>query len=525
MSNSTQGLVRAIALFTALQWLVTAWPAAATDPPSTAKLCKLNEAGDKQDHWIRPPFAEAVSTTHQAVIEKTALDYTATAGKLIVRDDQDKPIANVGYIAYVTQPAVATRPLLFAFNGGPGSSSLWLLVGALGPKRVVVSDHTATPPPPYHLVDNESSILDSSDIVVIDPIGTGVSHGVCDHKDEEFFGVDPDIDVMSRFVMQYVSDHNRFSSPKYLLGESYGTTRGAAMVNFLRNHYVAFNGVVLLSLATDLEAIFADIPGNDRPYPLFLPGYAAVAWYHKALPNPPASLEPFLTEVRSYANGPYAAALTKGDLLSDSERRAVANKIHDYTGLPTDYLIAAHLRVTQSQFRQQLLKDRGQTVGRLDARFVGSVSDLLAKDADYDPDSEAMSAAYAGGFLDYYHGELNFSHDETYQPFNDSVGEHWKWGHRTARGMQPFVNTGVDLRDALVKDSNLRVLVMSGYFDLGTPFSAIEYEIAHLGLPDEVRNRIHLEYYESGHMIYVNLPSLAKMKRDLAQFIHSTSAP
>ena len=504
-------------------------PARAPEPPSAqavvlGQLCKIDIKGEKKDQWMRLPKAESSVTQHHLAVGGSSFDYTATAGTLIIRDDEDKPIASIGYVAYVRHDAKGgVRPLMFAFNGGPGSSSLWLHMGVLGPKRVVVSDPGPTPAGPYRTVDNEFGVLDKSDLVMIDPVGTGLAHAVCDHKDDEFFGVDPDIDSVSRFIMQYVSDNNRWTSPKYLLGESYGTTRGAAIVNYLRERAFAFNGLILVSVATDIEAIFAELPGNDRPYAVYLPAYAAVAWYHHMLPAQPAALEPFLTEVRAYAAGPFTAALLKGDAITDAEREAVAGKMHEYTGLPVEYLKAANLRVAQGAFTHELLKAQHKTVGRLDARFVGATMDPLEKYSDYDPQSAAIGAAFAAAFLDYYHGELRFGQGSTYRTTNHSVGEHWKWVHRTPKGDQPMVNSGVDLAEALVKDANLRVLVLNGYYDLATPFSATEYVMAHLGLPAGVGSRIEMKYYEAGHMMYVHPPSMAKMKRDLDAFIDSTA--
>lgn len=400
---------------------------------------------------------------------------------------------------------------------------MWLHMGVLGPKRVVVADPTPTPAAPYRTVDNEYGLLDKSDLVMIDPVGTGISHAVCEHKDDEFWGVDPDIDSVSRFIAQYLNDNGRVSSPKYLLGESYGTTRGPGIVNYLRaRRALAFNGLILVSVASDIEAIFAELPGNDRPYSVYLPAYAAVAWYHKMVPGSPPALEPFLNEARAYATGPYAEALRKGDALSDAERDAVAQKMHEFIGLPVEYLKEADLRVAEVAFAHELLRARRQSIGRLDGRFVGPTWDPLEKDIDYDPQSAAISAAYAATFLDYYHGELKFGQGETYRTTNSAVGEHWKWTHKTARGEQPIVNTGVDLSEALFKDANLKVLVLNGYYDLATPFSATEYVMTHLGLPPALSSRITMKYYEAGHMMYVNPPSIAKMKRDLDAFIDST---
>ena len=499
---------------------------AAPSPAQISQLCRIDIKGDKKDQWMRLPTAQTSVTQHRLSLGGKAIEYAATAGTLIVRDDEDKPIASIGYVAYTRRDGKSggVRPITFAFNGGPGSSSLWLHMGVLGPKRVVVSDPTPTPPAPYRTVDNEFSLLDVSDVVMIDPVGTGLSHAVCDHKDEEFWGVDPDIDSVSRFIAQYVSDNNRWTSPKYLLGESYGTTRAAAIVNYLRaRRSLTFNGLVLVSVATDIEAIFAELPGNDRPYAVYLQGYAAVAWYHHMVPSQPAALEPFLAEVRQYAMGPYTAALLKGDALSSEERDAVAQKMRDYTGLPVEYLKQARLRVSENEFAHELLKPRGLTVGRLDGRFVGPTTDLLAKETDYDPQSSAIAAAYAAAFLDYYHGELRFGQGETYHTTNFGIGAKWKWTHRTEQGEQPIVNSGVDLADTLIKDPNLRVLVLNGYYDLATPFSATEYVMTHLGVPPEVGTHVQMKYYEAGHMMYVHPPSLAKMKRDLDAFIGSTA--
>jgi len=499
---------------------------AAPSPAQVSQLCRIDMKGDKKDQWMRLPTAQASASQHRLSLGGKAIEYAATAGTLIVRDDEDKPIASIGYVAYTRRDGKAggVRPVTFAFNGGPGSSSLWLHMGVLGPQRVVVSDPTPTPAAPYRRVDNEFSLLDVSDVVMIDPVGTGLSHAVCDHKDEEFWAVDPDIDSVSRFIAQYVSDNNRWTSPKYLLGESYGTTRAAAIVNYLRaRRSLTFNGLVLVSVATDIEGIAAELPGNDRPYALYLPGYAAVAWYHHMVPSQPTSLEPFLAEVRQYAMGPYTAALLKGDALSHEERDAVAQKMHDYIGLPVEYLKLARLRVSEVQFAHELLKARGLTVGRLDGRFIGPTSDPRAKETDYDPQSSAISAAFAAAFLDYYHGELRFGQGETYHTTNFGIGDKWKWTHRTEQGEQPIVNSGVDLADTLIKDPNLRVLVLNGYYDLATPFSATEYVMMHLGVPPELGAHVQMKYYEAGHMMYVHPASLAKMKRDLDAFIDSTA--
>jgi carboxypeptidase C (cathepsin A) len=476
-----------------------------------------------------PAKAEQSVTQHSVVIGGKTIDYTATAGTLIVRNDKDEPTAAVGYIAYTQREAgdPARRPLTFAYNGGPGSSAVWLHMGALGPRRIVTTDAGPTPPAPYRVVDNGYSLLDKTDLVMIDPVGTGVSRAVGEAKDKDFWGVDPDIESMSRFINQYVNDNNRWNSPKYLLGESYGSTRSGGIVDYLQtNSNMAFNGVILVSVALDLEAIF-EWPGNDRPYALFLPTFAAVAAYHHVLPHPPAQLGPFLDEVRKYALGEYSAALLKGHAIGAAERDAVAEKLHEYTGLSVDYLKNAKLRVRESQFTHELMREHHVIVGRLDARFLGVAFDPLAEDSGYDPQSAAISSAFTAAFLDYYHRELKFGQGKTYHIENDAIGAAWDWKHRVI-GFEfplPVPNTGLDLAHALGYNPHLRVLVLNGLYDLATPFLATEAMIDHLDLEKELRGHIQLKYYEAGHMMYVHEPSLKQWKSDIGAFYDATSHP
>jgi carboxypeptidase C (cathepsin A) len=502
---------------------------AADDETQPAAAGAGKAAGEAARKAEAPPKPEQ-SVTHRSVeVGGRRIDYTATAGTLILRNDKDEPIAAMGYVAY-TQAAAgdpARRPVTFAYNGGPGSSAVWLHMGALGPRRIVTTDAGPTPPAPYRVVDNAYSLLDKTDLVLIDPVGTGISRAVGEAKDKDFWGVDPDIDSVSRFIKQYVSDNNRWNSPKYLLGESYGTTRSAGIVDRLQTkENMAFNGVILVSVALDIEALFA-WPGNDRPYALILPSFTAVAAYHHALPHPPAKLEPYLDEVRRYALGDYSAALLKGDSLSDQERDAVAEKLHDYTGLSVDFIKKARLRVRESLFTQELLREHRETVGRLDARFRGVTFDPLAEDAEYDPQDAAISSAFTAAFLDYYHGELKFGQGKTYHIVNDAISQAWDWKHR-APGLPfpiPIPDTAIDLAHALGFNPNLRVLVLNGLYDLATPFLASESMIDHLLVEKELRSHIQLKYYEAGHMMYVHEPSLKQMKADLAAFYDSTRRP
>ena len=495
---------------------------ATADKPGPA-TCPGDDPKGKE---VPEPKPEQAVTRHRLTVGGSTIEYTATAGTLILRNAEDRPVASIGYIAY-TQTDVrdpGRRPLTFAFNGGPGSSSMWLHMGALGPRRIVTVDAAPTPPPPYSVVDNEDSILDRSDLVMIDPVGTGVSRAVCGHKDEEFWGVDADVDQVTRFIAQYVTDQQRWRSPKFLLGESYGTTRAAGVVDALQQRWsMAFNGVILVSVATDLETVFA-LPGNDRPYPLFLPSFAAAAWYHHQIPGA-RDLKSVLDEARAFAVGPYLSALMKGDALTEQERDELAARLHELTGLSPQYLKAARFRVSESMFAQQLLATRELTVGRLDARFTGPAIDPLAKEMHYDPQLTAIAPAFVAAFLDYYYRELNAARERTFKPANFEIGRHWKWEHKAPVGdfPQPIANTTPDLGHAMTLNPALRTLILNGYFDLATPILATEYTVAHLNLPAALRDHVQMKYYEAGHMMYLHPASLHQMKSDLAAFIDAAS--
>ncbi|HVT56937.1 MAG TPA: hypothetical protein VHR45_00930 [Thermoanaerobaculia bacterium] len=524
-----KGLACSIAAMTAM----TAMPIVAL-LGAAAPLRAADKPAGEEAKKPEAPKPEQSVTQHSVVIGGKTVDYSATAGTLVLRNDKDEPTAVVGYVAYIERGAEGAgkktaRPITFAYNGGPGSSSVWLHMGALGPRRIVTADAAPTPPAPYQVVDNAYSILDKTDLVMIDPVGTGLSHAAGESKDKDFWGVDPDIDSVSRFIKQFVSDHGRWNSPKYLLGESYGTTRSAGIVDYLQTrHNMAFNGVILVSVALDIESLFA-WPGNERPFALIVPSYAAVAAYHHVLAQPPAKLEPFLDEARKFALGEYSAALLKGDTLSEQERDAVAEKLHLFTGLSADFIKKARLRVREQQFAQELLREHHVTVGRLDARFTGVTFDLLAEDAEYDPQSAAISSAFTAAFLDYYQNELKFGQGKTYRIQNGEVGQSWDWKHRppgAARGFLasvPIANTGLDLAHALGYNPSLRVLVLNGTYDLATPFLATESTFDHLGLEKELRSHIQIRYYDAGHMMYVHDPSLKQWKTDIAAFYDSTA--
>lgn len=507
----------AVLLLSGALFLAAAMPASADDAKPAAEAAAKPDAKDE-------PKAEQSITQHRIQMRTGPVDYTATAGTLILRDDDEKPIASIGYVAYtkngVKDPA--TRPVMFAFNGGPGSSSMWLHMGGLGPKRVLTVDAAPTPPAPYQVVDNAHGVLDRSDLVFIDPVGTGISRAAGEKKDEDFWGVDPDIDSIVRFIAQYTTDNGRWNSPKYLLGESYGTTRGTAIVHKLQTRRnMLFNGLILVSVATDIGAL--DDNDSDRTWPLFLPTLTATSWYHKALPGPQRELLPLLDEVRAFASGPYPQALMAGAALPESQRDAIAAKLAEYTGLSAAYIKAANLRVTSDMYNQELLRSTGRTVGRIDSRFLGLTRDITARGAEYDPQASAISGAFTASFLDYYHRELKFGAGKTYRTTNYNVGNKWKWQHETPDGYtQQFVNSSPDLGAALVFNPNLQVLVLNGYMDLATPFFGAEWMMTHLNAPAEVQKRIHMKYYESGHMMYLHPASMEQWKVDLDAFLDST---
>jgi len=514
--------IAAIGLAAALA--VSAALSAQQSPPSDEPKAEKAPPPEKADK--EKPQPEQSVTQHSIVVGGQTVAYTATVGTLVLRDDKDEPTAQFGYTAYVRKGQdVARRPITFAYNGGPGSSSVWLHMGALGPRRIVTTDAGPTPGAPYRVVDNDQSILDVSDLVMIDPVGTGYSHAIGKKENKDFWGTDPDIASVSQFIFQYVSDNGRWGSPKFLLGESYGTTRSAGVVDYLaQNKGMQLNGVVLVSCALDIEAIFG-WPGNERPYPLFLPTFAATAWYHKRLPQQPATLEPFLTEVRQWAIGPYATALAKGDTLPDAEREAVVAKLHEYTGLSADYIRKSNLRVSEGEFTHELLNDQRQTVGRLDSRFTGFTFDPLAQEAEYDPQSEAVTGAFTAALHDYFERELNFGRGKTYHVSAGVFGS-WDFKHQVPGGNFPLpsVNTGPDLAHAMGVDPHLRVLVLNGYYDLATPFFASESMFAHLGLSKELQSHITTKYYDAGHMMYLLPSGLEAMKRDVAAFITGNSS-
>ena len=473
------------------------------------------------------PKAE-VSTTMQSVnIDGNTIYLTAKAGTFQVRDENNEPIALMGHTFYTKDSKTRNnrRPILFAFNGGPGSSSFWLHMGVLGPKRIVVKDPDSTPAAPYKLVNNNFSILDVADLVMIDPVGTGLSVPIGKSKYKDFWGVDQDIRSLSLFITQFLIANNRMNSPKYLLGESYGTFRNAGLMNKLLAQGIAMNGVIMVSAVFDLRTLVFP-PGDDMPYVAHFPTYAATAWYHDKIKDKPEDVYEFLDDVRKFTENEYVPALYKGDQLTDSNKDALAEKLASYTGTDPDYWLKADLRVTASEFYAEFLRNEGEIVGRLDSRFTGINQDLLAQDGSHDPQSAAISPAYIAGFLDYFYGSLKVNKETTYSiTAGRREGFKWDWEHEGNKrwGTQAAINTGIDMAEALSRDPNMKVLILNGIYDIATVFYGVEHSINHLGLKKEIKDNIEMKYYEAGHMMYTHQPSLIQFKKDVSEFILATS--
>lgn len=468
---------------------------------------------------VRPP----VETRHSVRVGGQEVRYTATAGTLPIRSDAGETEGEIFYIAYTAEDRdedrgedrgdPAARPLTFSFNGGPGSSSVWLHLGALGPRRVRMLGDGGLPAPPYSLVDNESSWLDLTDLVFIDPVGTGYSRPATEADGAKFWGLEQDIRSVGEFIRLYLTRNERWASPLYLVGESYGTTRAAGLSGYLVNRSgIAFNGVLLVSTVLDFGEIrFRE--GNDLPYLTFFPTYAATAWYHGALADEWPGLDPLLAEARRFAYDDYWPALAKGAALPAAERARIAAEVARLTGLDPGFVEDADLRVDAGRFRKELLRDRGRTVGRLDSRFLGRDRDDAGETFEFDPSMAAIRPPYTAAFNDYVRRELGYEDENHYWILGGGIGR-WDFG---ASG-NGFAETRSALRDALLRNPYMRVFVASGYYDMATPFFAAEYTMNHLGVPEEMREQITIAEYEAGHMMYIDEDSLRQFKDDVAAF-------
>ena len=467
------------------------------------------------------------------------IDYQAMAGTLVVhaRDDgasggvgdENGPEASMFYAAYFKRGVPAAgRPITFLFNGGPGSSSIWLHMGAFGPVRVLTADHSHTPAAPYESVNNDESLLDVSDLVFADMPGTGFGRIGGKDAAKSFYGVDQDIHAYAVFIREFLSKYDRWNSPKYVFGESYGTMRSAGLALALQKEDIDLNGVVLLSCVLDWDLLPDDPelnPSIDLPYVVALPSYAATAWYHHRLPTQPQDLRTFLREVEHFATTDYALALIRGNGLSPEQRQATAEKLHAYTGLPVAYLLKANLRIEYGAFQKELLSDQDLTTGTLDTRFTGPTIDPLSKIADYDPQSAAISSAYVAAFNAYVREKLHYGQGMDYKP-GIPVYASWDYRHQppgAGRELIALPNVLTDLAAAMKHNPNMKVMVNGGYFDISTPYYEGWFETHHLPIPTSLQGNIEYHYYESSHMVYVHLPALKQLHDNVAAFIRSTN--
>jgi carboxypeptidase C (cathepsin A) len=494
-----------------------------TRTPAQPAAAGAEQHKDSEKEATPIPPEKTVTTRHEMTLGGKTLKYTATAGTLLIRDDEDKPNGSIFYVAYTLDGAEAkARPVSFLYNGGPGAASLWLHMGSFSPVRIATDSPNPTAGPPFKLVPNEYSLLDKSDLVFIDAPLTGYSRAVGKGTAKDFDGVDQDLHAFDRFILRYLTVNQRWNSPKFLIGESYGTTRSAALADMLGNDGVQLNGVVLISSILNYGIRSG---GYDTPYISNLPSYAAAAWYFNKIPNKPADVAAWVEQARVFAAGPYAQALFAGHNLPAAQLDTVAKEMSRLTGLSVDYVKEANLRVSPTRFRKEVLRDDYRTLGRYDMRFEGVDVDAAGEMPSYDASDTGISGAFVAAFHDYTERELKYETTDTYRPSSNSIGQ-WDWKHKPTSGgpgmgageqSQPYV--AADLASAIRKNPHLKVFSANGYFDLATPFFATEYDLSHMELDPSLRGNVQFGYYPSGHMIYLNVDSLHQLKDDLAGFI------
>ena len=503
--------------------MALAWVLAAVEGPVLAQEKPQEKQDEKEKKDLPVPKEVLSSTSHEVRIGGRLVRYTATAGNYLLKQEDGTPKANLFFVAYTKdgESDPGKRPVLFSFNGGPGSSSIWLHLGLFGPRRVPMTDEGWALPPPYRLVDNEHSLLDRTDLVFIDPVTTGFSRAVPGEDDKQFHGVQEDMEAVGELIRLWVTRNQRWASPKVLAGESYGTTRAAALVQHLQErHGMYFNGVILISSILNFQTARFDV-GNDLPYVLFLPTYTATAWYHEKLaPELQRDLAATLEEVRKFAAGDYTLALMKGKDLPAAERREIAARLARFTGLSEEYLEQTNLRINISRFTKELMRGERRTAGRLDSRFTGIDLDAAGERYEFDPSMEAIRGPYGGALNDYVRRELGYESDLPYEILTDRVRP-WSYGDYENR----YLNVAETLRLAMTQNPDLEVFVANGYYDLATPFFATEYTFSHLGLDPSLEGHVTLRYYEAGHMMYIHKPSLEKLRGDLVEFLGRAIPP
>ena len=506
-------------------WLLSlatliAAPMAAPAASQTNKETTPEEQAEEQPSDWRD---ELVLTHDSVTIDGEAIPYTATSGTMTLEREDGTDRADMFFVSYTKDGVtdLSERPITFCFNGGPGSSSVWLHMGAFGPRRVILpSDASMPKPPPYSIEDNPHSLLDLTDIVFIDPVTTGFSRAAQGEDDKQFHGVSEDIASVAEFIRLYTTRFERWNSPKFLSGESYGTTRAAGLVGNLQDqHGMYLNGIVLVSSILDFSTARFDA-GNELPYPLFLPSYTATAWYHDRLdPALQADLQATLREAETFAMDEYARALAKGAQLPTDERDRIAAKLAYYTGVSEDYVKRTNLRIIIHEFVKELTRDQRETVGRLDSRYTGRDSDAYGASNEYDPSYAAIQGPFTAALNHYVRTELEYEND---LPYEILTGRVHPWNYGNGDG---YVNTGATLREAMTHNPYLKVFVANGYYDLATPYFATEYTFDHLGLESALQANISMAYYDAGHMMYIHEPSAIALKADIARFFASTLNP
>ncbi|MGC9400503.1 MAG: S10 family peptidase [Anaerolineae bacterium] len=478
----------------------------------------VHEKDQEQDEVTFEPKEKLSTTQHTVTIDGKEIAYTATAGTLVLKEESGEPKAVIFFVAYTRDDVddPGARPITFAFNGGPGSSSVWLHLGLFGPRRVqLFNDDGERLSPPGRLIDNVYSLLDVTDLVFVDPVTTGYSRATSEEEAKAFHAFEKDIEAVGEFIRLYTTRFRRWASPKYLAGESYGTTRAAGLAGFLQNRQGMYlNGIVLISTVLNFQTLRFDV-GNDLPYQLFLPTYAATAWYHQQLDDDlqQRPLRDFLDEVEAFVRLDYVPALLKGDALSESERASIAGQIARYTGLRRAYVESADLRLEIFRFTKELLRKERRTVGRLDSRFTAVDRDAAGEKFEFDPSYALIHGPFTAMLNHYVRAELGFESDLPYEILTDRV-QPWDYGAYQNR----YVNVAETLRQEISRNPHLRVFVANGYYDLATPYAATEYTFDHLQLDPSLRDNITLTHYASGHMIYIHEPSLVALRQDLLDF-------
>lgn len=476
-----------------------------------------NKTTDESETKKPEPPPAPVETHHTLTIDGQALEYTATTGLMPMKNPETEEIeANIFFMAYTLDGVsnYAKRPVIFVFNGGPGSASVWLHMGGLGPKRVRMEDDGWMPAPPYVMEDNAHTWLDMADLVFIDPVGTGFSRPTSDENGKKFWSQQGDIDSLAEFIRLWLVRYGRWSSPLFLAGESYGTFRSAGMTNKLLSKGIALNGVYLISTILNMQTLRFP-PGNDLPYQLYLPTYAATAWYHGKLADDlqSQSLEDLLAEVEAFVESDYAMALLKGSRLSDEERQQIIAQIARYSGLEEKYIDGSDLRIHIMLFVKELLRDQKRTVGRLDSRFKGMDRIAVTQSFEFDPSMEAITPPYTAIFNNYVRKHLGYETDLEYETLSYKTFQSWEY----ERGILP--DTSETLRQALARNPYMKIFVGQGYYDLATPYYAAQFTFDHMQLDPDLQDNIHWAYYEAGHMMYLHVPSLEKLKTDAADFL------